>query len=50
MVIVGMRPATALGLAPRRGISDAIDSGAAAITDDAGLFHGATSSLSAYLT
>ena len=40
VVIVRVRPAAALGLAPRRGISDAIDSGAAAITDDAGLFHG----------
>ena len=50
VVIVGVRPAVAFGLAPRRRVSDAIDSGAAAITDDAGLLHGATSSLSAYLT
>ena len=50
VVIVGVRPATALGFTPRRSISDAIDSGAATVADDAGLFHGATSSLSAYLT
>ena len=50
VVIVGVRPAAAPGLAPRRRVPDAIDAGAAAITDDASLFHGATSSLSAYLT
>ena len=50
VVIVGVRPAATFGLAPRRRVTDAIEAGSAFIADDAGLLHGATSSLSAYLT
>ena len=40
VVIIGVRPAAAPGLAPRGGIADAINPGAATVADDAGLFHG----------
>lgn len=40
VVSVGVRPAAAPGLAPRRRVTDAIEAGSAFIADDAGLLHG----------